>query len=98
MRIPKGAPRREYYEPARRDIGEFGRVHAWAGVNVAILSFSQFGVNHAEGGPFVPPPRGDQPARGSSQIGSPLFAAWRRRYPHQSRLSRKPVRSAPRSV
>jgi hypothetical protein len=41
-------------EPARPCFG---------GVNVASL-FSQFGVNHAEGGPFVPPPRADQPAGG----------------------------------
>jgi len=44
---------------ARRSIGEFERVLASAGVNVARL-FSQFGVNHAEGGPFVPPQRADQ--------------------------------------
>jgi hypothetical protein len=50
-------------ELARRGIGEFGRVLASADVNVASL-FSQFGMNHAEGGPFVPPPRGDQSAGG----------------------------------
>ena len=38
-------------------------VRGSGGVNVASL-FSQFGVNHAEGGPFVPPPRADQPAGG----------------------------------
>ena len=47
-------------ELARRSIGEFERVLASAGINVARL-FSQFGVNHAEGGPFVPPPRANQP-------------------------------------
>jgi len=41
-------------ELARRSIDEFQHVLASAGVNVARL-FSQFGVNHAEGGPFVPP-------------------------------------------
>ena len=65
-------------------------------------ALSQFGVNHAEGGPFVPPPRADQPAggivadrlatiRGSAKalpLSTPLGA-----FP-----SRKPVRSAPRSV
>ena len=63
---PRGseAPRAEDIdEPARRGIDEFGRELASAGVNVASL-FSQFGVNHAEGGPFVPPPRVDQPAGG----------------------------------
>jgi murein DD-endopeptidase MepM/ murein hydrolase activator NlpD len=48
-------------ELARRGISGFGRVLASAGVNVASL-FSRFGMNHAEGGPFVPPPRGDQSA------------------------------------
>jgi murein DD-endopeptidase MepM/ murein hydrolase activator NlpD len=50
-------------ELARRGIGEFERVLASAGVNVARL-FSQFGVNHPEGGPFLPPPRADQPLGG----------------------------------
>ena len=48
-------------ELSRRAIGEFKRVLASAGVDVARL-FSRFGVNHAEGGPFVLPPRADQPA------------------------------------
>jgi murein DD-endopeptidase MepM/ murein hydrolase activator NlpD len=48
-------------ELGRRAIGEFKRVLASAGVDVARL-FSHFGVNRAEGGPFVPPPRADQPA------------------------------------
>ena len=48
-------------ELTRRAIGEFKRVLASAGVDVARL-FARFGVNHAEGGPFVLPPRADQPA------------------------------------
>ncbi len=48
-------------ELTRRAIGEFKRVLASAGVDVARL-FTRFGVNHAEGGPFVVPPRADQPA------------------------------------
>ena len=48
-------------EVARRGIGEFERVLASAGINVARL-FSRFGVSHAEGGPFLPPTRADQPA------------------------------------
>jgi len=47
-------------EVARRGIGEFERVLASAGINVARL-VSRFGVNHAEGGPFMPPTRADQP-------------------------------------
>jgi len=47
-------------ELARRGIGEFERVLASAGVNVARL-FSQFGVNRAEGGPFIPPTKANQP-------------------------------------
>jgi murein DD-endopeptidase MepM/ murein hydrolase activator NlpD len=46
-------------ELTRRAIGEFKGVLASAGVDVARL-FSRFGVNHAEGGPFVLPPRADQ--------------------------------------
>lgn len=48
-------------ELSRRAIGEFKRVLASAGVDVARL-FSRFGANHGEGGPFVLPPRADQPA------------------------------------
>jgi murein DD-endopeptidase MepM/ murein hydrolase activator NlpD len=48
-------------ELTRRAIAEFKRVLASAGVDVARL-FSRFAVNHAEGGPFVLPPRADQPA------------------------------------
>ena len=48
-------------ELTRRVIGEFKQVLASAGVDVARL-FSRFGANHAEGGPFVLPPRADQPA------------------------------------
>jgi murein DD-endopeptidase MepM/ murein hydrolase activator NlpD len=47
-------------ELTRRAIGEFKRVLASAGVDVARL-FSRFGVNAAEGGPFVLPLRADQP-------------------------------------
>jgi murein DD-endopeptidase MepM/ murein hydrolase activator NlpD len=47
-------------EFTRRAIGEFKRVLASTGVDVARL-FSRFGVNHAEGGPFVLPPRVDNP-------------------------------------
>jgi murein DD-endopeptidase MepM/ murein hydrolase activator NlpD len=50
-------------ELASKGMGEFERVLASAGVNVARL-FSQFGVDRAEGGPFIPPPRADQPASG----------------------------------
>jgi murein DD-endopeptidase MepM/ murein hydrolase activator NlpD len=48
-------------EFTRRAFGEFTRVLASAGVDVARL-FSRFEVNHAEGGPFILPPRADQPA------------------------------------
>ena len=48
-------------EITRRAIAEFKRVLTSAGVDVARL-FSRFGVNHAEGGPFVLPPRAEQPA------------------------------------
>jgi murein DD-endopeptidase MepM/ murein hydrolase activator NlpD len=48
-------------ELTRRAIGEFKQVLASAGVDVVRL-FSRFGVNHAEGGPFVLPPRADQPS------------------------------------
>jgi murein DD-endopeptidase MepM/ murein hydrolase activator NlpD len=47
-------------ELTRRAVGEFKQVLASAGVDVARL-FSRFGVNHAEGGPFVLSPRADQP-------------------------------------
>jgi murein DD-endopeptidase MepM/ murein hydrolase activator NlpD len=43
----------------REEIAAFERVLASAGVDVARL-FAQFGVNRAEGGPFVPPPNGIQ--------------------------------------
>jgi murein DD-endopeptidase MepM/ murein hydrolase activator NlpD len=48
-------------ELSHRAISEFRRVLASAGVDVARL-FSRFGANHGEGGPFVLPPRADQPA------------------------------------
>ncbi len=47
-------------ELTRRAIGEFKRVLASAGVDVARL-FSRLGVNPAEGGPFVLPLRAAQP-------------------------------------
>jgi murein DD-endopeptidase MepM/ murein hydrolase activator NlpD len=46
-------------EPGRPGINEFGRVLASAGLNIYRL-FSQFGLNPAEGGPFVPPRKRDQ--------------------------------------
>lgn len=49
-------------EFARRAIGEFRRALASTGLNVERL-FPQFGVDRAEGGPFVLPPKGEQ-ARG----------------------------------
>jgi murein DD-endopeptidase MepM/ murein hydrolase activator NlpD len=47
-------------EVARRAIGDLRRLIASTGLNVERL-FPQLGSNHAEGGPFVPPPKGDQP-------------------------------------
>jgi murein DD-endopeptidase MepM/ murein hydrolase activator NlpD len=44
----------------RRAIAEFKRVLASAGVDVVRL-FSRFSVNRAEGGPFVPPAKANQP-------------------------------------
>ena len=84
-------------EIGRRAIGEFKRALASVGVDVARL-FSHFGVNRAEGGPFVPPTRADQPAGGIVADGSPAFAAWRRRYPcrHRSSITKSeagPVRA-----
>src|SRR5271163_1614779 len=46
-------------EPGRPGISEFARVLASAGLNIQRL-FSQLGLNRAEGGPFVPPRKGDQ--------------------------------------
>jgi murein DD-endopeptidase MepM/ murein hydrolase activator NlpD len=50
---------------SRRAVGEFARVLASTGLNVAAL-FPQLGLNRGEGGPFVPPPRADQPGEISS--------------------------------
>jgi murein DD-endopeptidase MepM/ murein hydrolase activator NlpD len=50
-------------ELTSKGIGEFERVLASAGVNIARL-FSQFGVDGAKGGPFAPPSRADQPTSG----------------------------------
>jgi murein DD-endopeptidase MepM/ murein hydrolase activator NlpD len=47
-------------EFARRAAGEFARVLASTGLDVQRL-FPQFGSKRAEGGPFVVPPKGDQP-------------------------------------
>lgn len=46
-------------EPGRPGISEFARVLASAGLNIQRL-FSQLGLNRAEGGPLVPPRKGDQ--------------------------------------
>jgi len=63
--VPAAAKRRAeaIADLARRGIGEFERVLASAGVNVARL-FSQFGVSRAEGGPFIPPTKADHPDSG----------------------------------
>jgi len=47
----------------RRSLGEFKRVLASAGVDVARL-FSHYSVNCAKGGPFAPPKRADRPTGG----------------------------------
>ena len=52
--------RRGVAELDRRSLGEFKRVLASAGVDVARL-FSHYSVNRAEGGPFAPPKRADRP-------------------------------------
>jgi murein DD-endopeptidase MepM/ murein hydrolase activator NlpD len=46
-------------ELARQAVGEFARLLASTGLDVQRL-FPQFGLNRAEGGPFIPP-RADQP-------------------------------------
>jgi murein DD-endopeptidase MepM/ murein hydrolase activator NlpD len=56
-------PEREshrFAEFAQQAIDEFRRVLASTGLNVERL-FPQVGQNRAQGGPFVPPPKGDQP-------------------------------------
>ena len=52
-------------ELGRGGFGEFERVLASTGIDIARL-FSQFGLNRAEGGPFVAPPKTDQAADGIS--------------------------------
>ena len=47
-------------ELGRRGISELARVLSSTGLDIRRL-FSQFGLNRAEGGPFVPPPKSDQP-------------------------------------
>jgi murein DD-endopeptidase MepM/ murein hydrolase activator NlpD len=47
-------------ELGRRAINEFRSILASTGLNVERL-FPQFRLDRAEGGPFVPPPNGDQP-------------------------------------
>ena len=46
-------------EFGRRAVNKFVRMLASTGLNVARL-FPQLGINRSEGGPFVPPPKGDQ--------------------------------------
>jgi murein DD-endopeptidase MepM/ murein hydrolase activator NlpD len=46
-------------EPGHVDAGHFVRVLASIGLNIQRLS-SQFNLNRAEGGPFVPPPKSDR--------------------------------------
>ncbi len=48
-------------EIGRRAVREFRRMLSSTGLNIERL-FPQFGPDRAEGGPFVPPPKGDQPA------------------------------------
>jgi murein DD-endopeptidase MepM/ murein hydrolase activator NlpD len=57
---PLEAEREPLGEVARRAIDELRRLIASTGLNVERL-FPQLGPDHAEGGPFVPPPKGDQP-------------------------------------
>ena len=58
---PLDAERESLGEVARRAIDELRRLLASTGLNVERL-FPQFAPNHPEGGPFVPPPKGNQPA------------------------------------
>jgi murein DD-endopeptidase MepM/ murein hydrolase activator NlpD len=51
---------RSFADFAQQAMDEFSRVLASTGLNVERL-FPQFARNRAEGGPFVPPPKGDQP-------------------------------------
>jgi murein DD-endopeptidase MepM/ murein hydrolase activator NlpD len=47
-------------ELSRRAVSEFARVLSSTGLNVARL-FPQLGLGRGEGGPFVPPPKANQP-------------------------------------
>ena len=87
-------------EPGRLSISELARVLASTGLNIQRL-FSQFGFNHAQGGPFVPPPKGDQP----SGIDSNNFEGMRGlikslplSVPLEDISAREPVRPAARSI
>jgi len=71
--IPAKSKRGTVSELDGRGIGEFERVRASAGVDIARL-LPQFGVTRAEGGTFEPPPRADQPADG---LGADRLAAMR---------------------
>lgn len=51
---------------AHGGMAQFERVLAAAGVDVKHL-FSQYGINRGEGGPFIPAPRGAQPAALSAE-------------------------------
>jgi murein DD-endopeptidase MepM/ murein hydrolase activator NlpD len=59
-------------ELGRRAISEVERVLASTGLDVQRL-FSQFHVNRSEGGPFVPPPKADQPR----ETGHDALEGWR---------------------
>ena len=62
------------YEPTRRAIAEVERVLASTGLDVRSL-LAKFGTSRAEGGPFVPPPKGGKlPA----QLGTQKLLALRR--------------------
>jgi murein DD-endopeptidase MepM/ murein hydrolase activator NlpD len=79
-------------ELTRRAIGEFKRVLASAGVDVARL-FSRFGVNHAEGGPFLLPPRADQPVGAVDTDGLAVIRGLARSLPLSTPLERYQVGS-----
>jgi murein DD-endopeptidase MepM/ murein hydrolase activator NlpD len=53
-------------EIGRRAVTEFRRVLASTGLNIERL-FPQFGAERPEGGPFVPPPKADQPGEISQE-------------------------------
>jgi murein DD-endopeptidase MepM/ murein hydrolase activator NlpD len=58
---PVDAEHESLGEIASRAIGEFRRLLASTGLNIERL-FPQLSPNRPVGGPFVPPPKGDQPA------------------------------------